>query len=245
MCSSDSEHSRGKTLVFPQLRQFSVHKLSCQINFCKMMNFQLTPLSKNFPKPCMFLLPLCLGTILAPICPVSCSPPLSSGVHHGDLVPPLQPLYDSPYGVLRRGPRSFTIRVGSRDEVVAVSRLKACTAADATPGSPRRHSRPPGLHRGGPAATKRVSFSDPLVSSPSFPAASLNRFPTQRGGLCTPGTGGAITGATDVVPVPSTGTATKVGPLTSSPPSRRQSSGEALWTGIFQNKDRSGGKRKN
>jgi hypothetical protein len=45
--------------------------------------FQLTPLSKNFPKPCMFLLLLCLDTILAPICPascqLSCSPPPSSG----------------------------------------------------------------------------------------------------------------------------------------------------------------------
>jgi hypothetical protein len=81
--SSDSEHSRGKTLVFTQLRQFSVHKLSCQMNFCKMMNFQLTPLSTNFPKPCMFLLLLCLGTILALTCPascqLSCSPPPSSG----------------------------------------------------------------------------------------------------------------------------------------------------------------------
>jgi hypothetical protein len=62
--SSDSEHSRGKTLVFPRLRQFLVHKLSCQMNFCKIMNFQLTPLSKIFPKLCMFLLLLCLGTIL-------------------------------------------------------------------------------------------------------------------------------------------------------------------------------------
>ncbi len=83
LCSSDSEHSRGKTLVFLWLRQFSVPKLSCQMNFCKIMNFQLTPLSKNFPKPCMFLLPLCLGTILAPTCPASCqpscSPPPSSG----------------------------------------------------------------------------------------------------------------------------------------------------------------------
>ncbi len=34
--------------------------------------------------------------------------------------------------------RVFTIRVGSRDEVIAISCLKACTAADATPGSPRR-----------------------------------------------------------------------------------------------------------
>ncbi len=46
---------------------------------------------------------------------------------------------------------------------------------------------------------------------------SLNRFPTQRGGFCMPGTGGAIT---------PTGTATEVGSLTSSPPSRGQSSGE-------------------
>ncbi len=81
--SSESEHSRGKTLVFPRLRQFSVHKLSCQMNFCKMMNFQMTPLSKNFWKPCIFLPLLCLGTILAPTCPASCqpscSPPPSSG----------------------------------------------------------------------------------------------------------------------------------------------------------------------
>ncbi len=88
-------------------------------------------------------------------------------VHRGGLVPPLQPLYDSPYVVLRRGPCSFTIRVRSRDEVVAFSRLKACTGADATPDSPRRRGRPLGLRPGGLAATKRVLFSDPLVSSPS------------------------------------------------------------------------------
>ncbi len=88
-------------------------------------------------------------------------------VRRGDLVQPLQPLYDGPYAVLCRGPHSFTIRVGSRDEVVAISRLKACTAADTPPGSPRRRGRPPGTRPGGLAATKRVSFSDPLVSSPS------------------------------------------------------------------------------
>ncbi len=64
-----------------------------------------------------------------------------SGRHHSTL----QPLYDSPYAILR------IIRVGSHEEVVVVRRLKACMAADATPGSPPR----------------RVSFSDPLVSSPS------------------------------------------------------------------------------
>jgi hypothetical protein len=71
------------------------------------------------------------------------------------------------YTVLRRGPRSFTIRVGSRNEVIAINHLKACTAADATSGSPRHRGRLPGSHPGGPAATKRVSFSDPLVSTPS------------------------------------------------------------------------------
>jgi hypothetical protein len=91
-------------------------------------------------------------------------------VCRGGLVPPLQPLYDGPYAVLRRGPRSFTIRVESLDEVVPVSRLKACTAADATPGSPRCRSRPPCSHPGGPAATKRVLFPDLLVSSPLPPA---------------------------------------------------------------------------
>jgi hypothetical protein len=88
-------------------------------------------------------------------------------VRRGGLVPPLQLLYDSPYAVLHHGPRSFTIRVGSRDKVVAISHLKACTAADATPGSPRRRGRPPGSRSGSLAATKRVLFSDPLVSSPS------------------------------------------------------------------------------
>ncbi len=74
-------------------------------------------------------------------------------VPRGGLVPPLQPLYDGPYAVLRRGPHSFIIRVRSRDEVVAVSCLKACTAVDAMPGSPHRRGRPPGSHLGGLAAT--------------------------------------------------------------------------------------------
>jgi transposase InsO family protein len=88
-------------------------------------------------------------------------------VRRGSLVPPLQLLYDGSYAVLCRGPRSFTIRVRSWDKVVAVSRLKACTAVDVKPGSPRRLSRPLGSRPCGPAATKWVSFLDPLVSSPS------------------------------------------------------------------------------
>jgi hypothetical protein len=58
---------------------------------------------------------------------------------------------------------------------------------------------------------------------------SQNRFPTQRGGFCIPGTGGAFTVSTDTVPVTSTGTASEVRSLTSSHSSRGQSSGGALW----------------
>jgi hypothetical protein len=90
-------------------------------------------------------------------------------IRQGGVIPPLQPPYDGPYTVLRRGPRSFTIRVGFRDKVIAVDRLKACKAADAMPWQLRRRGRPLGSHPGSPAATKRVSFSDPLVSPPSPP----------------------------------------------------------------------------
>ncbi len=38
-----SVHSRGKTLVFPRLRQFFVLQLSCPMNFCKEMNFLSLP----------------------------------------------------------------------------------------------------------------------------------------------------------------------------------------------------------
>jgi hypothetical protein len=84
----------------------------------------------------------------------------------GGIIPPLQPLYESPYAVLGCGSCSFTIRIGSRDEVIGVSGLKVCTVGDTEPGSPCRRSRPPGSRPGGPATAKWVSFS-PLVSSPS------------------------------------------------------------------------------
>jgi hypothetical protein len=157
-------------------------------------------------------------------------------VRRGGLVPPLQPLYDGPYTVLSRGPRSFTIRVGSRDEMVAVSRLKACTSADATPGSLRRRGRPPGLHPGGPAATKRVSFSDLLVSSP--PPLALPR--DGPGTVFQPGEEVfASPGLTVPSLVPQTrypsrnGHRAEVRPLTSSPSGRGQSSGGALWTPAY------------
>ncbi len=88
-------------------------------------------------------------------------------VRCGGVIPPLQPLYDGPYAVLCCGPCSFTIQIGSRGEIIAVSHLKACTVADAKPGSPHCQGRPAGPCPGVPATAKPVSFSDPLISTPS------------------------------------------------------------------------------
>ncbi len=123
-------------------------------------------------------------------------------------------------------------------------------------GRGHRHQPPQGLHGRGrhawqPASPWQTAGLAPrrpcrnqvgLVFRPTgfstFPSGaatrrSQNRFPTRRGGFDTPGTGGALTGATDTVPVPSMGTAIEVGPLTSSPSSQGQSSGGALWTPAF------------
>ncbi len=124
----------------------------------------------------MFLPLLCLGTILALTCPASClpscSPPPLSGYVKAAWFHPFSRSTTAPTQSCAAAPRSFTIRVGSRDKVVAISRLKACTAADATPGSPRCRGRLPGSRPSSLAAGKRVSFSDPLVSSPS-PSSAL------------------------------------------------------------------------
>jgi hypothetical protein len=117
------------------------------------MSSQLFLLSKIFQKSCMFRLILRLGTILAPSFPSELPAELLTN-------PLVWVCRDGPYAVLRRGPCSFTIRVRARDKVVAISRLKACTAVDTTPGSPHHRGRPRGSRPGGPAATKRVSYSD-------------------------------------------------------------------------------------
>ncbi len=57
VCSSDSEYSRGKTMVFPRLKQFLVLPLYCLTNFCKTKKSQLMPLLKcfkNFARSCCF-----------------------------------------------------------------------------------------------------------------------------------------------------------------------------------------------
>jgi hypothetical protein len=123
-------------------------------------------------------------------------------------------------------------------------------------GRGHRRQPPQGLHGRGrhawqPASPRQAAGFAPrqpchnragLIFRPAgfstFPSGaatrrSQNRFPTRRGGFCMPGTGSALTGATDKVPVSSTGTAKEVGPLISSPSSRGQSSGGALWTPAY------------
>jgi hypothetical protein len=149
------------------------------------------------------------------------------------VIPPLQPLYARPYPVIRRAPRSFTIRVGARDEIVAISRLKVCMAMDAMPGSPPRHGRPPGPGAAiTPAAARRPPSRSSccqtgLVCTPldhsTFPADGAaehppgNRFyPTPRGGFCAPRAGGSSAASTTLVSAAPTETANKDRPLTSS-----------------------------
>jgi hypothetical protein len=131
-------------------------------------------LSKFFKKPCMFLLFLCLGTILAPSCRTSCqatsSPTPSSGSVGVALSHPFSRSMTALKPSCAVGPAPSPSESGPGTRLSPVSHLKACTAADATPGSPHRHGRLPGSHPGGPPATKWVSFSDPPVSSPSPPA---------------------------------------------------------------------------
>jgi hypothetical protein len=97
---------------------------------------------------------------------------------HGGIVLPLHRPHVGLYTVLRHGPRSFTIRVGSRDKIVSVSHLEACTEADTIPGSPQRRGLPPGQCTGGPPPSSGSRFLThwshqaglvfrPLVSSPS------------------------------------------------------------------------------
>jgi hypothetical protein len=48
-------------------------------------------------------------------------------VRKGGRVPPLEPLYAGPHEVIRKSAKTFTIRLGDREEVVSVDRLKAHT----------------------------------------------------------------------------------------------------------------------
>jgi hypothetical protein len=97
-------------------------------------------------------------------------------------VPPLQPLYDGPYTVIRRSLHHFTLRIGNKVDKVSTLRLKPCTDPTAPPALPRVRGRPP-------AAAVRFRDFPPLgtaaarrVHSPQSHQQNSagNRFPLAR-----------------------------------------------------------------
>jgi hypothetical protein len=80
-------------------------------------------------------------------------------------VPPLQPLYDGPYTVIRRSLHHFTQRIGDREDKVSTLRLKPCTDPTVPLALPRVQGRPPAAVRfrdlppPGAAAARRVHFA--------------------------------------------------------------------------------------
>ncbi len=80
-------------------------------------------------------------------------------------VPPLQPLYDGPYAVLRRSLHHFTLCIGDREDKVSTLRLKPCSDPTAPPAQPRVRGCPPAAVRfqdfspPGTAAAHRVHFA--------------------------------------------------------------------------------------
>ncbi len=128
--------------------------------------------------------------------------------------------------------------------------LKACTAADTVPGSLCRCGRTPGKRPGCFATAKWVFFSHPLVSTPSSaPPQNSPRtvfLPSaETGGTNYVSTAAESTAPVDAaaesaapadtaaVPATPADTASEDVPLTSSLPSRGQSSRGALWRAVL------------
>jgi hypothetical protein len=87
-------------------------------------------------------------------------------------VPPLQPLYDGPYTVIRRSLHHFTLRIGDKVDKVSTLRLKPCTDQTAPPALPRVRGHPPAAIRfrdfppPGAGAACRVHFAPQLPAEP-------------------------------------------------------------------------------
>jgi len=65
-------------------------------------------------------------------------------VRKGGQPGPLAPPYSSPYRVISKGPKYFSIDIGGKQQAVTVDRLKPHTGtAASTPAAPPRRGRPP------------------------------------------------------------------------------------------------------
>jgi hypothetical protein len=119
----------------------------------------------------MFLLLLCLGTILALTCPMSCQPSCSPPPSSGSVgVAWFHPFSRSTTAPTRSCAAALVLHYQSQDEVVAISSLRLarqqtpCLAARVTAADRRARTQAVLLQPSG-------SFSDPLVSSPSSSVA--------------------------------------------------------------------------
>ena len=90
--------------------------------------------------------------------------------HHA----PLTPHYDGPYEVLGRGPKTFRLRLGDREDTVAIDRLKPADAPEGTePAEPPRWGRPPTRPAAQPRVpqpgTERLSSQEPTRPADQSP----------------------------------------------------------------------------
>ncbi len=93
-------------------------------------------------------------------------------------VPPLQPLYDGPYVVIRRSLHHFTLRIGDKVDKVSTLRLKPCTDPAVPPALPRVRGRPPTAVRFRDLPPPRpAGYTSPLSHQPN---RDVNRFPLAR-----------------------------------------------------------------
>jgi transposase InsO family protein len=82
-------------------------------------------------------------------------------IRRGGVVPPLAPLYQGPFRVLRRGPKVFYVQIGGSEEAVSVDRLKPhLGGGEITPAVPARRGHP----RSAVAATTSVPVSSAAVN---------------------------------------------------------------------------------
>jgi len=103
-------------------------------------------------------------------------------------LPPLQPLYDGPYTVLRRSLHHFTLQIGDRVDKVSTSRLKPCADPTAAPAQPRPRGRPPNAAQADPPSTpprRQVTFAPDTIqlrrrTPPESPEPAWEPFPPGR-----------------------------------------------------------------
>jgi hypothetical protein len=187
----------------------------------------------------MPLLLLCLGTILSS-CPASCQPSYSPPPSPGSVAAAWSHLSTRSTMALSRSAPMAPAPSPSESG----PEMRSSPSAASGPAQQRL----PSLAACVAAADCRVRAQAALLqpSGSSFQTCWFLCLPLRRRCKTVPEpfsypvrrflhaqTGSAFTASTDEVPVPSTGTAKEVGPLTSSPSSQGQSSGGNLWRAAY------------